>query len=111
MDPADGLTQDESAAIRLYTKEWDTNSDEPRGSRYVHLNRTKLRPWFRYLKLFLTALAKLSCARRQTVRRGIRNDHSADYPPGAEFYFLSIHCYCYHSKLYLLIYKRKTNEA
>ena len=65
-NPADGLTEDESAAIRLYTMEWDTHPDEPRGSLYAHLNRTlksvdrgKLRPWFRYLKLLLTALAKL----------------------------------------------------
>jgi hypothetical protein len=90
-NPADGLTQDESAAIRLYTMEWDTSPDEPRGSLYAHLNhtlkevdRTKLRPWFRYLKLFLTALAKLPSAPRQTVWRGVRKDHSVDYPPGAE---------------------------
>ena len=90
-NPADGLTQDESAAIRLYTMEWDTGVDEPRGSLYVHLNRTlklvdriKLRPWFRYLKLFLTALAKLPSAPHQTVWRGVRKDHSADYPPGTE---------------------------
>ena len=89
--PADGLTQDESAAIRLYTMEWDTDPDEPRGSLYAHLNRTlkqvdrtKLRPWFRYLKLFLTALAKLPLAPRQTVWRGVRKNHSADYPPGSE---------------------------
>ncbi len=56
-NPTGGLTQDKSAAIRLYTMEWDTGADEPRGSLYVHLNRTlklvdrtKLRPWFRYLK-------------------------------------------------------------
>jgi hypothetical protein len=90
-NPTDDLTQDESAAIRLYTMEWDASADEPRASLYVHLNRTlklidrtKLRPWFRYLKLFLTGLAKLPCAPRQTVWRGVRKNHSADYPPGAE---------------------------
>ena len=90
-NPADGLTEDESAAIRLYTMEWDTHPDEPRGSLYAHLNRTlksvdrgKLRPWFRYLKLLLTALAKLPLAPRQTVWRGVRKDHSTDYPPGSE---------------------------
>ena len=89
-EPADGLTEDESAAIRLYTMEWDTSTNEDRGSLYAHLNRTlkqvdrtKLRPWFRYLKLFLTALAKLPPAPRQTVWRGVRKDHSADYPPGS----------------------------
>jgi hypothetical protein len=89
--PADGLTQDESAAIRLYTMEWDAGVDEPRSSLYSQLNRTlkqvdrtKLRPWFRYLKLFLTALAKLPSAPRQTVWRGVRKDHTADYPPGED---------------------------
>jgi hypothetical protein len=90
-NPADGLTQDESAAIRLYTMEWDTSPDEPRGSLYAHLNRTlkgidrlKLRPWFRYLKLFITALAKLPSNPHQTVWRGVRKDYSVDYPPGDE---------------------------
>ncbi|CAF0843945.1 unnamed protein product [Didymodactylos carnosus] len=71
--------------------EWEPEEGEPRGSLYVHLNRTlkqvdrtKLRPWFRYLKLFLTALAKLPLSPRQVVWRGVRKDHSADYPPGAE---------------------------
>ena len=90
-NPPDGLTQDESAAIRLYTMEWDSECNEVRGSLYANLNRTlkqidrtKLRPWFRYLKLFLTALAKLPCAPRQTVWRGVRKNHSEEYPPGAE---------------------------
>jgi hypothetical protein len=90
-NPSDGLTEDESAAIRLYTMEWDGDENEPHGSLYSHLNRTlkgidrtKLRPWFCYLKLFLTALAKLPPAPRQTVWRGVRKDHTADYPPGSE---------------------------
>jgi hypothetical protein len=90
-NPADGLTEDESAAIRLYTMEWDAGPDEPRASLYAHLNRTlklvdrtKLRPWFRYLKLFVTALAKLPSKPHQTVWRGVRKDQSADYPPGDE---------------------------
>jgi hypothetical protein len=90
-NPADGLTQDESAAIRLYTMEWDTGDGDERSSLYAHLNRTlkqidriKLRPWFRYLKLLLTALAKLPPAPRQTVWRGVRKDHSLDYVPGTE---------------------------
>ncbi|CAF0934434.1 unnamed protein product [Adineta steineri] len=51
---------------------------------YSKVDRTKLRPWFRYLKLFVTALAKLPVAPRQTVWRGVRKDHSAEYPPGDE---------------------------
>ena len=90
-NPSDGLTQDESAAIRLYTMEWDAGSDDVHSSLYAQLNRTlkqvdrtKLRPWFRYLKLFLTALAKLPPAPRQTVWRGVRKNYSADYAPGDE---------------------------
>ena len=61
-EPANGLTQDESASIHLYTMEWG----EREKSLYMVLNQTlrmadrsKLKPWFRYLKLFLTAFFKL----------------------------------------------------
>ena len=60
--PEYGLTVDEAAAIHLYTMEWEEHEQ----SLYFVLNRTlrladrsKLRPWFRYLKLFLTGLFKL----------------------------------------------------
>src|SRR4051812_48509272 len=60
--PENNLTQDESASIHLYTMEWN-ESDQ---SLYAILNRTLrqadrrgLIPWFKYLKLFLTALYKL----------------------------------------------------
>ncbi|CAF3390350.1 unnamed protein product, partial [Rotaria sp. Silwood2] len=53
-NPADKLTQDESAAIVLYTMEWDPSHR----SLYLVLNRTlrledrrRLIPWFPYLKL------------------------------------------------------------
>jgi hypothetical protein len=61
-EPEYGLTSDELAAIHLYTMEWD----EHENSLYMVLNqtlrladRTKLRPWFKYLKLFLTGIFKL----------------------------------------------------
>ena len=61
-NPEDGLTPDESASIQLYTMEWKA----PENSLYAVLNRTlrladrrKLHPWFKFLKLFLTALFKL----------------------------------------------------
>ncbi|CAF4206929.1 unnamed protein product [Adineta steineri] len=61
-EPKDGLTQDESASIYLYTMEWN----ETENSLYAILNQTlrtadrsKLQPWFKYLKLFFTALFKL----------------------------------------------------
>ena len=61
--PPDGLTTDENAAIRLYTIQWE----EPHRSLHSMLNsilrtanHNALRPYFKYLKLFLTALA-LEC--------------------------------------------------
>ena len=61
-NPANQLSQDESASIHLYTMEWERSEN----SLYAVLNRTlrladrsKLRPWFRYLKLFLTGVFKL----------------------------------------------------
>ncbi|CAF1003341.1 unnamed protein product [Rotaria sp. Silwood1] len=74
--PADGLTCNQSAAINLYTIEWE----EPHDSLYTILNRTlrsserkALKPWFSYLKLFLTALYKLPST-KGVIWRGIRDD-------------------------------------
>jgi len=85
--PADDLTCDESASIRLYTMEW---TDE-HASLYFILNRTlktddrnNLRPWFKYLKLFLTALVKIPCAQPQTVWRGVRKNVSDAFSRGAD---------------------------
>lgn len=76
LNPADGLTCDQSAAIHLYTIEWE----EPYDSLYILLNRTlrssdrkALKPWFSYLKLFLTALYKLPST-KGVIWRGIRGD-------------------------------------
>ena len=83
--PANQLTIDESAAIKLYTIEWD----EPYLSLYSMLNytlkkgtREELRPYFKYLKLFMTALIKLPCSPPLTVWRGVTKNLSADFPPG-----------------------------
>ncbi len=61
-EPKNGLTQDESASIYLYTMEWN----ETENSLYAVLNqtlcsadKTKLKPWLKYLKLFFTAFCKL----------------------------------------------------
>ena len=85
--PPDGLTIDESAAIRLYTIEWD----RPHRSLYSMLNfhlkngdREELLPYFKYLKLFLTALVKLPCVPPLTVWRGVTKNLSADFPPGTQ---------------------------
>jgi hypothetical protein len=76
---------DESAAIRLYTIEWN----EPHQSLYSMLNHTlkkadreNLRPYFKYLKLLLTALAKLPCVPQLTIWRGVNMDFSAEFPSG-----------------------------
>ncbi len=83
--PPDGLTIDESASIRLYTIEWDG----PHRSLYSMLNHTlknddreHLRPYFKYLKLFLTALVKLPCVPPVTVWRGVTKNLSTEFPPG-----------------------------
>ncbi|CAF4971049.1 unnamed protein product [Rotaria sp. Silwood1] len=87
-EPEDGLTQDESASIRLYTMKWKKTEN----SLYAVLNRTlcmanrrKLQPWFKYLKLFLTAFFKLPPTEYQTMWRGVPEDLSTIYPTGKEF--------------------------
>lgn len=86
-DPPDGLTHDESASIRLYTMEWTKTHN----SLYSILNETlkmadreKLRPWFKYLKLLLTALVKIPCASPQTIWRGVPKNISNEFPRGME---------------------------
>ena len=44
--------------------------------------REDLRPYFKYLKLFLTALVKLPCMPSLTVWRGVTKNLSAEFPPG-----------------------------
>ncbi|CAF0902676.1 unnamed protein product [Adineta steineri] len=87
-DPEDKLTQDESASVHLYTMEWAKHDN----SLYMKLNqilrladRSKLTPWFKYLKLFLTAFFKLPPSKDTLVWRGVREDLSAIYPKGKEF--------------------------
>ncbi|CAF1256132.1 unnamed protein product [Adineta steineri] len=85
--PADGLDQQESASIHLYTMQFDGGP-----SLYLLLNRSlraairdELKPWFLYLKLFLTALYKLP-SQTKRVWRGIRGiDLSSKYKTGTEF--------------------------
>ncbi|CAF1336613.1 unnamed protein product [Adineta steineri] len=79
--PANGLTTNESAAIHLYTMQWE----EPNVSLYTKLNsvlrserREPLKPWFRYLKLILTALYKLPPV-KGVVWRGVRGNLSDQY--------------------------------
>ncbi|CAM2725125.1 unnamed protein product [Rotaria socialis] len=86
-NPAEELTQDESASIHLYTMQFDGGS-----SLYLLLNeslraenRGELLPWFSFLKLFLTALHKLP-SQSGTVWRGIKGvDLSSKYKTGTKF--------------------------
>ena len=85
--PAHGLTQDESGAIMLYTMEWEPHEQ----CLYFALNftlraedRRKLKPWFSYLRLLLTALAKIPST-RHFVYRGVKMDLSKQYPVGKTF--------------------------
>ncbi|CAF3972018.1 unnamed protein product [Rotaria sp. Silwood1] len=86
-NPADGLTEQESASIHLYTMEFDGGP-----SLYLLLNqslraenRGELKPWFLFLKLFLTGLHKLP-SYRGTVWRGVRDvDLTSKYKAGTEF--------------------------
>ncbi|CAM4833549.1 unnamed protein product [Rotaria magnacalcarata] len=64
-----GLTRDESAAVYLYTMEWGKDSF------YRVLNqalksedRTKLKPWFPFLKLFEVAVEKLPSVKKAIWR-------------------------------------------
>ncbi|CAF1393994.1 unnamed protein product [Didymodactylos carnosus] len=79
--PKDGLTQDESASIQLYTME----CDEHEQSLYYVLNKTlrmedrkKLTVWFYYLKLLLTALWKLPCEKK-IIYRGVNGNSSENF--------------------------------
>ncbi|CAF1441260.1 unnamed protein product [Adineta ricciae] len=87
--PLGDLTQDESAAIYLYTMQFPREQ-----SLYLILNRflrtenrDALTPWFKYLKLFLTALFKLQSV-RATVWRGVRGDDLSDQYPTEKTSFL-----------------------
>lgn len=83
-DPKDGLNSDESAAIMLYTMEWEPYHK----SFYVALNaalravkRDELRPWFSYLRLVIHALQKLPSTHR-IMYRGIKTDLADQYARG-----------------------------
>jgi hypothetical protein len=86
-EPPDGLTRDESAAIRLYTMEWIDVHESLYfilNGTFKTLDREALRPWFKYLKLFLTALVKIPCAPPQTVWRGVKKNISDEFPQGRQ---------------------------
>jgi len=86
-NPKDNLTIDESASIMLYSMEWTPIEH----SFYRILNATlrsekrqNLKPWFRYLRLFIFALSKLKSV-SGTIYRGVKMDLRHDYPVNKEF--------------------------
>jgi hypothetical protein len=87
--PANGLTPDQSAAIMLYTMEWEPQDEclyFALNARLRAADRKKLKPWFLYLKLILTGLARLPSIER-TVYRGIKLDLSSKYKQGDQFFW------------------------
>ncbi|CAM2711041.1 unnamed protein product [Rotaria socialis] len=87
-----GLTREESAAIYLYTMEWDEQSlYKVLNATLRDQNRSLLIPWHGYLKLFDTALKKLP-SRQMNVWRGIKGEVSKKYEENDEetwWYFSS----------------------
>ena len=66
-----GLTREESAAIYIYTMEWGDQSLFRLLNAALRIeDRSVLKPWFGYLKLFDTALQKLP-DHRGNIWRGI----------------------------------------
>ena len=83
--PKDGLTQNESAALYLYSLQWPVGKHSfytlfNRALR--HEDRTKLIPYHNYLHLFMTALGKLPSV-QDRVWRGVNGDISALYEPNS----------------------------
>ncbi|CAF1308817.1 unnamed protein product [Rotaria sp. Silwood1] len=84
-NPADGLTQDESASIMLYTMGWKPLDK----CLYFVLNDTlrssdrqqKLEPWYLFMRLFLNALFRLPSLSK-TAYRGVKLDLSQRYIRG-----------------------------
>ncbi|CAF2143907.1 unnamed protein product [Rotaria magnacalcarata] len=86
-NPADGLDQNESAAIFLYTMEWEPIEE----CLYYALNKTlrtenrqRLKSWYSYWKLILSALQKLP-SQKPTIWRGVTLDLSQQYEIGKRY--------------------------
>jgi hypothetical protein len=72
--PTYKLTKDESAAIYLYTHDWGNQSLHHILNRALNLEIYSLiRPWFGFLKLFMTALEKLP-NNNTVIWRGVNID-------------------------------------
>ncbi|CAF2589818.1 unnamed protein product [Rotaria sp. Silwood2] len=84
-NPADGLTQDQSASIMLYTMGWEPLNK----CLYFVLNnilrsperQQKLKPWYLFMRLFLSALLHLP-ELPKVAYRGVKLDLSKRYIEG-----------------------------
>ncbi|CAF1281800.1 unnamed protein product [Adineta steineri] len=85
-----GLTRDESAAVYLYTMEWGENSFYRVINRALRAeDRSALKPWFAYLKLFDVAVHKLPAVRKN-IWRGVPKDITRNFKKGDDFTWWSI---------------------
>jgi hypothetical protein len=85
-----GLTRDESAAVFLYTMEWGENSFYQVINRALRAeDRSTLKPWFAYLKLFDTAIQKLPTVRKN-LWRGVAKNVANNFKKGDEFTWWNI---------------------
>ncbi|CAF3376545.1 unnamed protein product [Rotaria sp. Silwood2] len=81
-NPEDGLTQDESASIMIFGMECEETSLYRIFNTALRSENTdKIKPWFSYLKLFMTTLHKLPSF-QGVVWRGLQIDLSMEYTKG-----------------------------
>jgi hypothetical protein len=80
--PNEVLTEEEIAAIHLYTQ--DGPVYRVLNARLRTADQERLEPYFPLMKLLLTGLYNLPVAVMQTVYRGVRADLSTQYPVGKE---------------------------
>ena len=78
-NPQDGLSNDESAALFLYTQQWPYGTT----SLYTMLNRAELVPFRQYLSLLLSALRKLPSIESHIWRATV-GDYNAQYQLGTK---------------------------
>ncbi|UJR18189.1 hypothetical protein I4U23_005090 [Adineta vaga] len=91
-NPSDNLSPDESASVMLYTLSWNPEDQ----SFYYILNailrgedKFRLKSWFMYLKLLMTALSKLPSERR-FLYRGVRKDVVQDFSQEKFFFWWTL---------------------
>lgn len=93
-EPKDGLTQDESAAIKFYTKDASSREISPYYllNQYMReKNRAVLRYWHPYLRLFMHALHKLP-SQDTIVYRGMHRNYGDAFPLGESYCWQFMSC-------------------